>query len=128
MRRPRSGILYRMNSDQRVVVVGAASGAVVMVLSVWFLATHVLPVPVIADEISARLAYALGANVFALLPLLVMLITVGNERFFSRAIDPTRHAEDSKMEINGRVADNTLQQNFVFAIASLALSTRVSFE
>ena len=29
------------------------------------------------------------------------------------------------MEIDGRVADNTLQQNFVFAIASLALSTIV---
>jgi len=27
------------------------------------------------------------------------------------------------MEIDGRVADNTLQQNFVFAIASLSLST-----
>ena len=29
------------------------------------------------------------------------------------------------MEIDGRVADNTLQQNFVFAIASLSLSTIV---
>ena len=29
------------------------------------------------------------------------------------------------MEIDGRVADNTFQQNFVFAIASLALSTVV---
>ena len=117
-----------MNPDQRVVAVGAASGAVIMALSVWFLTMHVLPVPMIADEISARLAYALGANVFALLPLFVMLITVGNERFFSKAIDPTRHAEDAKMEINGRVADNTLQQNFVFAVASLALSTLVSFQ
>ena len=30
------------------------------------------------------------------------------------------------MEIDGRVADNTLQQNFVFVVASLALSTVVS--
>ena len=29
------------------------------------------------------------------------------------------------MEIDGRVADNTLQQTFVFAIASLSLSTVV---
>jgi hypothetical protein len=29
------------------------------------------------------------------------------------------------MEIDGRVADNTLQQNFVFAITSLALSATV---
>jgi uncharacterized membrane protein YecN with MAPEG domain len=32
------------------------------------------------------------------------------------------------MEIDGRVADNTLQQNFVFAVASLALSTTVSLQ
>jgi len=29
------------------------------------------------------------------------------------------------MEIDGRVVDNTLQQNFVFAVASLSLSTVV---
>ena len=29
------------------------------------------------------------------------------------------------MEIDGRVVDNTLQQNFLFALASLALSTVV---
>lgn len=99
-----------------------------MVLSVWFLTTHVLGTPLIAGDISSRLAYALGANVFAIVPLFIMLMTIGNERFFSKAIDPTRHAEDTKMEINGRVADNTLQQNFVFAIASLALATIVPFQ
>jgi uncharacterized membrane protein YecN with MAPEG domain len=44
----------------------------------------------------------------------------------SDAIDPTRRAESASMDIDGRVADNTLQQNFVFAVASLALSTIVS--
>lgn len=117
-----------MNSDQRTVAVGAASGVVLMAASVWLLTTHVLGVPTIADETSARLAYALGANVFALVPLFAMLATVGNERFLSKAIDPTRHAEDAKMEINGRVADNTLQQNFVFLVATLALSTIVPFQ
>ena len=32
------------------------------------------------------------------------------------------------MEIDGRVVDNTLQQNFVFAIASLTLSTLVPLQ
>jgi uncharacterized membrane protein YecN with MAPEG domain len=32
------------------------------------------------------------------------------------------------MEIDGRVADNTLQQTFVFAVASLALSTIVALQ
>ncbi len=32
------------------------------------------------------------------------------------------------MEIDGRVVDNTLQQNFVFAIATLSLSTIVPLQ
>jgi len=95
-----------------------------MALAVWMLADF-LPTPLIADALAERLAYALGANVFALVPLFVMLATVGNSRFLSQAIDPTRHAESASMEIDGRVADNTLQQNFVFAVASLALTTIV---
>jgi hypothetical protein len=63
--------------------------------------------------------------VFALVPYFIMLITIGNKRFLSDAIDPTRNAESEAMGIDGRVADNTLQQNFVFAVASLALSTLV---
>src|SRR4029077_7254401 len=87
--------------------------------------TNVLPTPVITDTLGERLGYALRANVVAILPFFIMLITVGNSRFLSEGIDPTRHAESRSMEIDGRVADNTLQQNFVFAIASLALSTIV---
>jgi hypothetical protein len=113
-----------MKSEQKIVAMGAASGVILMVLAVWVL-TQILPPPQIVDSIGARLAYALGANVFALIPLFVLFITVGNERFLSDAIDPTRHAENKTMEINGRVADNTLQQNFVFVVASLALATVV---
>ena len=95
-----------------------------MVLGVWAL-TKALPTPVIADTLGERLAYALRANIVAAVPFFIMLVTVGNSRFLSEAIDPTRHAESRSMEIDGRVADNTLQQNFVFAVASLALSTFV---
>lgn len=116
-----------MKSDQKVVAIGAASGVIIMATSIAIL-THFLPTPEIVNAIPERLAYALRANVFALIPFLIMLITVGNERFFSKAIDPTRHAENHTMEIDGRVADNTLQQNFVFAVATLALSTLVPFQ
>jgi hypothetical protein len=114
-----------MNRDQKIVAVGAASGIVVMALSVWLL-TLWLPSPRIVDTTAGRLAYALRANVVALLPLFIMIITIANSRFLSDAIDPTRHAESPTMQIDGRVAENTLQQNFVFAIASLAVSTLVS--
>jgi hypothetical protein len=116
-----------MKPEQKIVAVGAASGIAVMIVAVWTL-TRLLPVPAVEDTAGARLAYALGANVFALVPFFVMLITVGNARFLSDAIDPTRGAEDRAMNINGRVVDNTLQQNFVFAVASLALSTVVPLQ
>ena len=98
-----------------------------MALGVWALA-NVLPVPEIVDSLGERLAYALRANVVALLPLFIMIITVANSRFLSEAIDPTRQAESVSMQIDGRVVDNTLQQNFVFVIASLALSTIVPLQ
>jgi hypothetical protein len=113
-----------MKKEQKIVAVGAASGIVVMALSVWLL-TLALPAPRMAGTLAERLAYALRANVVAVLPFFVMIITVANSRFLSDAIDPTRRAESRTMEIDGRVVDNTLQQNFVFALASLAVSTLV---
>ena len=113
-----------MKPEQKIVAVGAASGVIGMVLAVWGL-TVALPVPSVGDLIAERLAYALRLNVFAVLPLFIMIITVANSRFLSEAIDPTRHAESVSMQIDGRVVDNTLQQNFVFAVASLAVATLV---
>jgi hypothetical protein len=116
-----------MRAEQKIVAVGAASGVIAMAVGVWVL-TAALPTPAIVDSLAARLAYALRANVVALVPFFVMLIAVGNARFLSDAIDPTRRAESRSMEIDGRVADNTLQQTFVFAVASLALSTIVALQ
>lgn len=113
-----------MKREQRIVAIGAASGVLGMALAVAWL-TRVLPSPSIPDDLADRLGYALRANVFAIVPFFVMLVTVGNSRFLSAAIDPMRHAESRSMEIDGRVADNTLQQSFVFAIASLGLCTVV---
>jgi hypothetical protein len=113
-----------MKPEQTTVAIGAASGIALMLLAVWVL-TQALPAPQIADTAADRLAYALRANVVALLPLFIMLVTIANGRFLSEAIDPTRRAESRTQEINGRVAHNTLEQNFVFAVASLALSTVV---
>jgi hypothetical protein len=95
-----------------------------MAASVWILTTR-LPAPAIADAAAERLAYALEANLVALVPLFIMFISIGNSRFLSDAIDPTRGAESPATEVDGCVADNTLQQNFVFAVASLTLSTLV---
>jgi MAPEG family len=116
-----------MKTEQKIVAAGAATGVAAMALSVCAL-TNALPTPMIADTLGERLAYALRANIVAIVPFFIMLITVGNSRFLSEAIDPTRRAEGRSLEIDGRVADNTLQQNFVFAIATLALSTVVRLQ
>ena len=117
-----------MKHEQKVVIVGALSGVIGMLALVTFLTFHILPSPEIADTIAARLAYALSANVFAMIPLFLMMLTIGNERFFSDAIDPLRHAENKTMEINIRVSQNTLEQNFFFVIGTLALSTIVPMQ
>jgi hypothetical protein len=116
-----------MRSEQKTVAIGAASGVACMALAVWLL-TQLLPSPGDIDTMSDRLVYALRVNLVALVPFFVMLIAIGNSRFLSDAIDPTRRAETAAQQVDGRVADNTLQQNFVFAMASLALATFVSAE
>ena len=111
-----------MNSDQLKVAVGAGSGLFGMVTLVVILYS-ILPAPTGMDTEIARIVYTLKLNVVAVLPFLIGVGMVGNGRFLSNAIDPLRHAEDNAMEINGRVVANTLEQNFVFFIGTLALST-----
>ena len=90
-----------MNQEQKIVAIGAASGVVLMALSVWLL-TLALPSPRMMGTIADRLGYALRANVVALLPLFIMIITIANSRFLSEALDPTRQAESPTMQIDGR--------------------------
>jgi len=116
-----------VKQEQKIVGIGAASGVVLMLVGVWWL-TGALPEPSIPDALDARVAYALRANVVALVPLFLMLITIGNSRFLSDAIDPTRRSESEAMQIDGRVAGNTLEQTFGFAVALLGVSTLVPFE
>ena len=114
-----------MTSDQKTVAIGAASGVAVMIVAV---ATIYLLWPSNPGytEISSRLAFALQANAFAILPLLAGIVTVGNDRFLTEAIDPTLRKEDVATQINGRVVENTLQQSVLFLVATTALSVNLT--
>jgi hypothetical protein len=114
-----------MTNDQKTVAIGAATGILTMLLLVWLL-TKAIPPPAIADTPGERLAYALPWAVVAILPLFAMLVTVGNSRFLSEAIDPTLGEESQRMIVDGRVADNTLQQTLCFLVGMLALAVTVS--
>lgn len=111
-----------MNKDQKKVVIGAASGVVSMVILVSLLYS-ILPIPAGMGNPFDRIIFTLRMNLVAALPLFIGIVTVGNNRFLSEAIDPLRHAEDRATVINGRFVDNTLQQNFLFLVGTLALST-----
>lgn len=113
-----------MTKDQKTVAVGAVSGIAGMVLLVWLISTW-MPQPEVIDAPGNRLAYAIRWSVVAVLPLFAMLVAVGNARFLSEAIDPTLGKESQKMVVDGRVADNTLQQFVCFLVGITALSVSV---
>ena len=110
-----------MTRDQKIVAAGAASGVLVMAAAMWGL-SRALPVPAGLETVADRLGYALRCDAVAVLPFLLMILAIGNARALGPAIDPTLGAEDRRMQINGRVADNTLQQLVIFVVATLALA------
>src|SRR5258706_1658845 len=114
-----------MTRDQKPVAVGAASGIATMIAAMAGL-TALWPVDPTLTEVGRRLAYTAQAAAVAVLPLLAAIMAVGNRRFNTEAIDPTLHKEDRATVINGRVADNTLQQFALFLTATLALSVNLS--
>ena len=116
-----------MTRDQKIVGVGAASGVTAMIAAIAGIYQLWPANPSLAD-VGSRLAYVLQANAFAVLPLLIGIMAVGNNRFLSEAIDPTLHKEDLVTQINGRVVENTLQQYLLFLIGTLALSVHLTAE
>jgi len=110
-----------MKKEQRIVAVGAACGLTFMLVSVATL-SNFLPHLSSGADAGSRLAFAAKWIAFAALPLVAAIGAVGNERFFSEAIDPTAHKESRKTIIDGRVGDNTVQQYLLFSVATLAVA------
>ena len=110
-----------MTQDQKIVAIGAVSGLVAMAALVWLLSA-LIPPPVIADTSSDRLSFALRWAVPGALLFFFMVAAVGNARFKSEAIDPTIGKENARMVVDGRVADNTLQQFVLFLVGMLGLA------
>lgn len=112
-----------MTSDQKAVGIGAGSGIVAMGVSLWLL-YQLLPDPD-ATDLADRIGYALTWDAVAALPLFAMLAAIGNARFASEAIDPTLGKESPRMNIDARVASNTMEQYLLFLVATLALAAAV---
>ncbi len=116
-----------MTRDQKIVAAGAASGVLAMAAAMWGL-SRALPMPAGLASVGDRLGYALRWDALAAVPFLLMILAIGNARALGPAIDPTLGAESRAMQINGRVADNTLQQYAIFVVATLALATSLPLE
>jgi uncharacterized membrane protein YecN with MAPEG domain len=110
-----------MNRDQKIVAVGAATGVLTMLGSMYALAGWMPALPDYADA-GDRFAFAVNWLALAAAPLFFAIASVGTGRFKSEAIDPTAGKESRAMVINGRVADNTLQQYALLVAASLAVA------
>lgn len=114
-----------MTKDQKIVAIGAATGVVTMLVLLTVLSATFAG---ISPEATAgeRLAFALRWIAVGALPLVLMIASVGNERFGSEAIDPTAGKESRAMIVNGRACDNTMQQYLLFIVANLALTASLS--
>lgn len=116
-----------MRPQQKTVAIGAVSGIVTMLVALWLL-TPVMPAPALEAAIAERLAFALRWDALAVIPLFAMIVAVGNERFLTEAIDPTAGKESRAMIVNGRVADNTLQQYVLFLVGMLGLAVTLPID
>ena len=110
-----------MRREQKIVIAGALTGIVVMVAALVLLPGFMAALPINADA-GERLAYAARWNALAALPLFVVIVSIGNARFTSEAIDPTAGKESRTMIIDGRVTDNTVQQYLLFVAATFAVA------
>ena len=110
-----------MTRDQKTVAVGALSGVAAMLASTWLLYA-VLPSPPSVHSQADAVLYALRWLPLVALPLLAMIVAVGNARAVGPAIDPTLGNEDQAMMVNIRAANNTLEQVVLFAAGSLGLA------
>ena len=114
-----------MSPDQKKVAIGAATGIATMLVGTWAL-SRVMPGLADGADAGERLAFAAKWVAVAAAPLFFAIVAVGNARFASEAIDPTLGRESREMVVNGRVADNTVQQYLLFVAAAFAVASSAS--
>src|SRR5262252_2630017 len=74
-----------MTRDQKIVGIGAASGVVAMIVAIAGI-YQLWPSSTSLVDISSRLAYALQANAFAVIPLLAGIMPLGTIAFSARQL------------------------------------------
>ncbi|MEK7672843.1 MAG: MAPEG family protein [Patescibacteria group bacterium] len=111
-----------MNKSQKTVLTGVACGVTTNAILICLL-YQFLPEINLQDNLADRLSFTLQNLIFPVFLFFIMLAHIGNSRFTSEAINPLANAETDQIKIDGKVANNTLEQTFAFVIATLTLST-----
>lgn len=112
-----------MTAEQKTIAKGALVGVLGAAALTWFFYT-LLPTPTfVGDTPLERIMHTFRWNAVLILPLFVMLVTIGNRRFLSGGINPLKDTNDETFTVDERVATNTLEQTCVFFIGLLALAT-----
>ncbi|HEY9840216.1 MAG TPA: MAPEG family protein [Candidatus Obscuribacterales bacterium] len=83
-----------------------------------------LPSPQLSSDYE-RLRYLFGWDFIALLPYLLVMLTIMLQRLNEGAHNPLLGQESPQLAIHCRVMQNTLEQYLVFVPASLVLATRL---
>lgn len=113
-----------IEAQQRTLTMGVVL-ALPVAIGLWFFIDRSMPpVPGMATQ-TARALFALHCiGIATLLALLPGIEAVAHERLVSRAIDPLAGAESTRMRVNQRYVQNTIEQLWLFAPGLLMLAVQ----
>jgi uncharacterized MAPEG superfamily protein len=108
---------------QRRAGIGIIAGSGLVALALWLAIRHLAPPVPGMETLGARMVFALKCCVLATLFCLVTGIeAVAHERLQSSAFDPLGGHETTRLRVNLRYLQNTLEQWMVFAVGLFGLA------
>ena len=111
-----------IEAQQRTLTMGVVLTLPVAIGLWFFIDRSMPPVPGMGTQ-TARALFALHCiGISTLLALLPGIEAVAHERLVSRAIDPLAGAESTRMRVNQRYVQNTIEQLCLFAPGLLMLA------
>lgn len=109
-----------LTADQRYIrkmaLLGLLTAAFVIVCAWWVSSVFYFQVH---NDLSVRCNVYVWTLIISIVPMLVLIARIANERFFGKAIEGDH--SDPIVEIDVKVLNNTHEQFLLFAIASLGL-------
>ncbi|HET8575345.1 MAG TPA: MAPEG family protein [Candidatus Paceibacterota bacterium] len=108
---------------KKSLLVSTLLGSLILVIIIWLLILFLIP-PIKGMELPlSRLFFALGCiSIAVMLAFFLGDEAVAHERFFSKAFNPLLGYETTRLKVNLRYLQNTLEQLLIFIPGTLLLS------